>query len=345
MKLKIGNHEATQLRSRIAGIGLTQKQLADKLSVSERYIREILSTNKAKSIGVDKEKMEELLALLGIGSDHIFGAKGIIQTDGNPQLESYVKKLKGGMYKLLSKDTPEETHNQQLAHYLQEDKAVNKTMGFWYTLIVKTIADKYKVMRHFFDENDFFSVIPKTGYWRKFRHDANLHKNCYFSFKLLPKSKNSSFRIAYTLESPIDIGSLIPRKIKIVFGKIECMDDCIMVTQFHDTPGSYKIKATDEIIVTLWLDEANHDFILMCDDDFELHTNNPDAPDSYPLGAKTKREVRELFHELGTALFPRNHIFHRAGRHDMGDDPIFFWNNRKFIELNAGLTAALLEEK
>jgi len=43
MKLKIGSYEAAQLRSRIHTLGLTQKQLADQLGVSERYMREILS--------------------------------------------------------------------------------------------------------------------------------------------------------------------------------------------------------------------------------------------------------------------------------------------------------------
>lgn len=344
MKLKVGNYEATQLRSRIATLGLTQKQVADHLQVSERYIREILATTKTKPAGVDKNKMEDMLALLGISSEHVFQQKEIPPSVENPHLETYIKKLKGGMYKLLSKDTPEETHNQQLAHFLQEDKAVNKTMGFWYTLIVKTIADKYKVMRHFFEENDFFSIIPKTGYWRKFRHDASIHKNCYFSFKLVPKQRNSAFRIAYTLESPIHISPLIPRKIKIIFGKIEQFDDCTLVTQFHDTPGSFRVKPYHEIIVTLWLDEANHDFILMSEHDFELHTTGTDQSGTYSLGIKSKREVRDKFHALDTVLFPRNHIFHRAGRQDMGDDPIFFWSNQTFLEWNAELTTAMLED-
>jgi len=86
--------------------------------------------------------------------------------------------------------------------------------------------------------------------------------------------------------------------------------------------------------VTTWLDEANHD-IIMSEGDFELHIEG--ASNGYTLGVKTKREVRDLFLELGTALFPRNHIFHRAGKHDMGDDPILFWNNPNFIERNAEL--------
>ena len=344
MKLKIGNHEATQLRSRLANLGLTQKQLAEKLGVSERYIREILSINKTKSIGVDQEKIETLLALLGVSSAYVFPPQTTPPLEDNPHLASYVQKLKSRMYNILSKDSPEVSQNQQLAHFLQKDNAVNKTMGFWHTLIVKTIADKYKVMRHFFNENDFFNIIPKTGYWRKFQHDASVQKNCYFSFKLIPSRPNSVFKIAYTLESPLNISPLIPRKIKIIFGKIECRNEYILVTQFHDTPGSYKIKAADEITVTTWLDEANHDFLVFCDDDFTLLTANDTAAGSDCLGVKTKREVRDMFHRLDTVLFPRNHIFHRTGRHDMGDDPIFFWNNRQFLTRNADLLDALLDD-
>ena len=166
MKLRISNDEATQLRSRISFLRLTQKQLADQLGVSERYVREILSLNKSKPIAVDPEKLEDLMAILGISYAHVFQEKIDNSFDPHPQLDSYVRKLKSRMYNILSKEGSEDTHNQQLAQFLQEDKAVNKTMGFWYTLIVKTIADKYKVMRHFFNENDFFNIIPKQGYWR-----------------------------------------------------------------------------------------------------------------------------------------------------------------------------------
>ena len=335
MRLKIGNHEAQRLRNRIASIKLTQKQLADRVNVSERYIREILSTRKPKAIGVGREKIEEILAFLGVGLNHIFDGEEQKSSARHPVLDIYVKNLKSKMYGFLSKDIPETCQNQQMAQYLQEDKAINKAMGFWPTLIVKTIADKYKVIRHFFDENDFFSIIPESGYWRKFRNEATQHKNCYFSFKIVPKAKNSTFRLAYTLESPVNIGSLIPNKIKIIYGKIEQLDDCTWITQYHDTPGSYKIKPATEIIVTIWLDEANHDIIIMSDDDFDLYIDNNDIPEeSYKLGVKTKKEVKKLFHQLGTALFPRNHLFHRQGQHDMGDDPLFFWNNTQFLELN-----------
>ncbi|WP_298608137.1 helix-turn-helix transcriptional regulator [uncultured Thiothrix sp.] len=344
MKLRISTHEAARLRSRIQHLGLTQKQIAEQLGVSDRYIREILSLKKDKPIRVDPAKLEELMAILGIGYEHIFQEKLDLISVPHPQIDGYVRHLKTRMYHLLSKDSTENTHNQQLAQYLQDDKAVNKTMGFWYTLIVKTIADKYKVMRHFFNENDFFNIIPKQGYWRKFRHDASQQKNCYFSFKLIPSKPNSLFKIAYTLESPIPINPMIPRKIKIVFGQIEQLSEYILVTQFHDTPGSYKIKSSQEIIVTTWLDEANHDFILLCENDFHLETINPPQPEKYILGVKTKREVREMFHELETVLFPRNHLFHRLGKQDMGDDPIFFWNNLKFLELNADLLNNLLDD-
>lgn len=345
MKLCISTHEAAQLRSRIHALGLTQKQIADQIGLTDRYVRQILSLKEDKPpIKVDPEKLEELMALLGISYEHVFKEKLNNSSIQHPQLDAYVRKLKSRMYNILSKDNSEAHHNQQLAQFLQEDKAVNKTMGFWYTLIVKTIADKYKVMRHFFNENDFFNIIPKHGYWRKFRHNTTEQKNCYFSFKITPSKPNSLFKIAYTLESPIHISPIIPRKIKIIFGQIEQLSDYILVTQFHDTPGSYKIKAANEIIVTTWLDEANHDFILLCEDDFTLETSYQNNYQTYPLGVKTKREVRDMFHNLDTALFPRNHLFHRSGKKDMGDDPIFFWSNHEFLKLNANLLDNLLDD-
>lgn len=344
MKLRIGNYQAAQLRNRINSLNITQKQLAEHLSLSERYIREILSTSKSKDITVDSEKMEALLALLGISYAHLFLAHTPTAIEAHPLIDEYTRRLKSRMYNLLSKESDEEDHNKQLAQYLQEDKAVNKTMGFWYTLIVKTIADRYKVMRHFFNENDFFSIVPKQGYWRRFQHDPKQQKNCYFSFKIKPSKANCTFKIAYTLESPIAINSIIPRKIKIIFGKIEQRPDYTLVTQFHDTPASYKIKASDELIITTWLDEAKHDFIVLCEDDFQIETSGFSSTHNYSLGVNTKRQVHDLFLNLETALFPRNHLFHRSGKNDMGDDPIFFWNNQNFLKLNANLLESLLDD-
>lgn len=345
MKLKIGNDEAIQLRARIADTGLTKKQIADHIGITDRYLRDILSIDKQKSIGVDQEKIEELLALLGISLSHIYSDADTDSHNKNADLktENHIKKLRSWMYQLLSKDTNDHHHNQQLAQFLHEDKAVNKTMGFWYTLIVKTISDKYQTMRLFFNENDFFNIIPSKGYWRKFRHNTHEQKNCYFSFKLIPSKLDSHFKLAYTLESPIHLNSLTPRKIKILFGKIELNNDHMLVTQFHTMPGSYKVKAMDEVIVTLWLDEANHDFLIFSDHDFTLKTiSHPQ--DHYHLGVRTKREVQTQFHALETALFPRNPMFHRHGRRDMGDDPLFFWNNQNFLKLNADLFDELLNE-
>lgn len=287
-----------------------------------------------KDIRVDQQKVEEILAMLGIGLNQVFTQKNHDHFANHPVLDTYVKSLKSKMYGVLSKDSNETGHGQQLAQYLQEDKAVNKTMGFWYTLIIKTITDKYKVMHDFFEKNDFFTIIPESGYWRKFRHDADQQKNCYFSFKLIPKVKNTTFQIAYTLENPIGMGGVIPRKIKIVYGEIEWSDDYILVTQYYDTPGSYKIKSRSEIIVTTWLDESSHDFIIMSSNDFELQISGLDAEANYHLGIKTKIEVQDIFYKLETALFPRNHIFHREGKHDMGDDIMFFWNNALFRFFN-----------
>lgn len=345
MKLKIGNNEAIQLRARIAGIDLTKKQIAEHLGITDRYLREILSVDKQKSIGVDQEKIEELLALLGISLSHIYSDEDTNTHNKSAVLEreGHIKKLRSWMYQLLSNDASDPYHNQQLAQFLHEDRVVNKTMGFWYTLIVKTIADKYQTMRFFFNENDFFNIIPDQGYWRKFRHNTHEQKNCYFSFKLIPSRPDSCFKLAYTLESPVAIKSLTPRKIKIFFGKLEFKHDHILVTQFHTMPGSYKVKAMDEMIVTLWLDEANHDFLIFCDHEFTLTTvSHPQ--DHYRLGVKTKREVQTQFHALETALFPRNSMFHRLGRRDMGDDPLFFWNNQNFLEFNAELFDELLNE-
>lgn len=343
MKLPIGSQEAIRLRSRIAQMELTRKQLAENMGITERYLREILVTDKAKPIRVDQEKIEALLALLGISLSHIYSTEDTETHNKTPVLDSGVKKLRSWVYRSLSKDENDLSHNQQLAQFLHEDKAINKTMGFWYTLIVKTIVDKYQTMRLFFNENDFFNIIPSEGYWRKFHHNSHEQKNCYFSFKLIPSKLDSHFKLAYTLESPIHINALTPRKIKIFFGKIELNNDHTLVTQFHTMPGSYKIKAMDELIVTLWLDEANHDFLIFSDHDFTLKTSS-NPQDHYRLGVRSKREVQTQFHALETVLFPRNSMFHRHGRRDMGDDPLFFWNNRNFLELNADLFDELLNE-
>jgi hypothetical protein len=269
------------------------------------------------------EKIEDLLALLGISYAYIFPVNIPIIIDTNPIIDNCVKKLISRLYNLLSNDNDEVKNKKNLAYYLQNEKAVNKTMGFWYTLIVKTIVDKYKIIPHFFNLNDFFDIVPSQSYWRRFQHNLDQQKNCYFSFKIKPLKPNRSFKSVYTLESPIVLSSLLPKKNKIIFYQIQQSIDYILITQFHDTPSSYKTNMTYELIIIAWLDEAKRDFILLCEEDFQIETEGYYANENYALGSKNKHQVRNLFLKLETALFPINHLFHRLGKYDMGDDPIF----------------------
>lgn len=332
MKLAIGNQEAIQLRRRITKLGITQKELATQINVSERYIRDILSTQKTKSIRLDTRKLESILSILGIGLNQVFQQNSNNTPAQNPYLEKYILTLKRKMHDFLTKDSQENTLT--IAKILKEDSSINKTMGFWYTLILKTITDRYIVVHQFFNRNNFFNIIPEDGFWRKFRHDSSLKQNFYFSFQLEPILKNKVFQVAYTLESPIKVNISLPKRIKIIYGKIEILEEFIIIHQYHDTPASYRIPFTKNLIITTWLDSADHDFIITSDYDFILKTSGFVEEYNYQLGAKNKIEVSELFHKLGTALFPRNHLFHRQGMEDMGDDPIFFWNNQNFIKHN-----------
>jgi transcriptional regulator with XRE-family HTH domain len=332
MKLAIGNQEAIQLRKRITKLGITQKELAMQINVSERYIRDILSTQKTKAIKLDTNKLEAILALLGIGLNQVFQPNLNTFSSQQPYLEKYILTLKRKMHDLLTKDNQENLIF--ITKFLKEDSSINKTMGFWYTLILETITNRYIVVNQFFNRNNFFNIIPENGFWRKFRHDSSSKQNFYFSFQLEPILKNKVFQVAYTLESPIKINFLLPRRIKIIYGEIKILENHIIIHQYHDTPASYRIPFTKDLIVTTWLDSADHDFIITSDYDFILRTEGLVETHNFYLGAKNKNEVSELFHKLGTALFPRNHLFHRQGIEDMGDDPIFFWNNHNFRSYN-----------
>ena len=100
MKLAIGNQEAIQLRRRITKLGITQKELATQINVSERYIRDILSTQKTKSIRLDTRKLESILSILGIGLNQVFQQNSNNTPAQNPYLEKWDENIAKAFYEL-----------------------------------------------------------------------------------------------------------------------------------------------------------------------------------------------------------------------------------------------------
>lgn len=331
MSFKIGSIEAERLRQRIQQLKITQKYIAEQLDVSERYVRDILSTTKKNSIKISDEKLEILLCILGIGLDQVFNVSEDTSFIGLQKVEKLSSFIKHKTYKFLVKENPKISNTQEVAKFLQEDHAVDKAMGFWSILLTKTLSEKYPIINNFLMKNDFFQIIPKTGFWHKIRHDASINKNTYFSFIIKPTQPHNIFNIAYTIESPWTLGGVMPNKIKIIYGKIEQNEDHIHMQRYNDTPASYRIPYSKDILVTIWLDGADHDFIITSANDFKLIT------DAEALGYRSKEQVRDSFHKLETIVFPRHHLFHRNGKQDMSDDPWLFWDNHHFTEFNKDL--------
>lgn len=186
-------------------------------------------------------------------------------------------------------------------------------------------------MKNFLTKNDFFNIIPAQGFWQKIEHDASIRKNTYFSFRLHTSATHNVFNIAYTISSPISFLKSSPNKIKITYGRIEQRGDYIYMNRYNDTPASYRIFYTKDILVTIWLDEADHDFIITCSNEFRVDF------ESKGLGYRSLKQVKESFHKLETIIFPRHHLFHRNSKTDLSDDPWLFWGNSLFNEVNKDL--------
>jgi len=328
MSLKIGPKEAQKIRKRMEEIGLTQKSIADQLGLSERHLRGLLSTKKDNSIRLHKDKVEDLMAILGVGLQSIFDER---LASSNNKYNSFVNYLKHKTYAFLIKENPEIENQQELAGFLKEDPVINKTMGFGSLLIAKTISDRYPIVRNFLTKNDFFNIIPETGFWQKIVHDASIKKNTYFSFKISTTVDQNIFNIAYTIASPISFLKYAPNKIKITYGRIEQQGGFTYMNRYNDTPAAYRIPYTKDILVTIWLDEADHDFIITCANEFTISYEGAD------LGYRSLKQVKESFHKLETIVFPRHHLFHRNSKTDLSDDPWLFWSNDLFIEVNKDL--------
>lgn len=334
MSLKIGPTEAQKIRTRLDELGLTQKQLADRLEISERYLRDILSIKKDNNIRLQRDKLEDLMATLGLGLDKIFDKN--LSTD-NIKYTSFVTYLKHKTYAYLVKENPELENQRELAGFLKDDQVINKTMSFSSLLIAKTISDRYPIIKNFLTKNDFFNIIPEKGFWQKIEHNASIRKNTYFSFRLHTSASHNVFNIAYTISSPISFLKSSPNKIKITYGRIEQQGDYIYMNRYNDTPASYRIFYTKDILVTIWLDEADHDFIITCDNEFKLDF------ESEGLGYRSLKQVKESFHKLETIIFPRHHLFHRNSKTDLSDDPWLFWGNNLFNEVNKHLFKSIDE--
>lgn len=328
MSFKIGPVEAQKIRKRIDELGLTQKQIADHLDISERHLRDLLSLKKNNSIKLQKEKLEDLMAILGVGLNIIFGNNA---AENNSKYNSFVKYLKHKTYSHLIKENPEIEHQRELAGFLKDDQIIDNTMSFSSLLIAKTISDRYPIVRNFLTKNDFFNIIPSTGFWQKIEHDASVKKNTYFSFRLHTSVSHNIFNIAYTISSPISFLKYAPNKIKITYGRIEQQGDYIYMNRYNDTPAAYRIFYTKDILVTIWLDEADHDFIITCPNEFKIDYA------SEGLGYRSLKQVKESFHKLETVIFPRHHLFHRNSKTDLSDDPWLFWGNTLFNEVNKDL--------
>lgn len=309
-------------------IGLTQKQLADQLGISERHLRSILSITKGSNPALKKDKLEDLMAILGVGLDTIFDKNSL---ESNTKYNNFVTYLKHKTYAYLIKENPELENQRELAGFLKDDQIVNKTMSFSALLIAKTISDRYPIVKNFLTKNDFFNIIPETGFWQKIEHNASIKKNTYFSFRLHTSATHNIFNIAYTISSPISFLKSSPNKIKITYGRIEQHGDYIYMNRYNDTPASYRIFYTKDILVTIWLDEADHDFIITCANEFRIDF------ESEGLGYRSLKQVKESFHKLETVIFPRHHLFHRNSKTDLSDDPWLFWGNSLFNEVNKDL--------
>jgi len=105
------------------------------------------------------------------------------------------------------------------------------------------------------------------------------------------------------------------------------------VTQHYNSPSYYKVKNTDEITIITWIDKAEHDFIIMSDDDFELVINKKNI--------KTKSEVKAIFSNLDAVVFQKHSYFHREKIGDIGDDVSFFWRNENFLDFNPEIKSKL----
>lgn len=328
MSLKIGPVEAQKIRNRMDKLGLTQKQLADQLGISERHLRSILSIKKGSNPALKKDKLEDLMAILGVGLDTIFDKNSL---EGNTKYNNFVTYLKHKTYAYLIKENPEIENQRELAGFLKDDQIVNNTMSFSTLLIAKTISDRYPIVKNFLTKNDFFNIIPEQGFWKKIEHNASIRKNTYFSFRLHTSATHNVFNIAYTISSPISFLKSSPNKIKITYGRIEQHGDYIYMNRYNDTPASYRIFYTKDILVTIWLDEADHDFIITCSNEFRVDF------ESEGLGYRSLKQVKESFHKLETIIFPRHHLFHRNSKADLSDDPWLFWGNSLFNEVNKDL--------
>ncbi len=323
LTIAIGNNEAEKIRSRMDELGITHAILEKELNISLRYIGKILSTHKTRPITVDKIIIDKLLEALKIGSSFIFKDLEYEQKEEHYISELFTKWKCNFLYTIMGHHDYDTYSN---------DATLKKTNFFAHTIIGKNIADNHASIKDFFENRVSFSVVPEQGYWKKFATSPKKIKDSYVLFTLKPKKTCSHFKIAYTIKSGI-INALVPSQIKIIYAEIECKEDVMIVTQYYNNPGYYKIKSSNPINVITWIDKMEHDFIVMCDDDFEL--------EFFEENIKTKQEVRELFYRLETVLFQRHPFLQRDNIKEIGDDVYFFWRNENFLNFNMDIKIKL----
>jgi transcriptional regulator with XRE-family HTH domain len=316
--IEIGNTEAEKIRQRMTAEGINQTALAIKVDISLRYMGRILSVNKQEKLSVDKKHIDKILETLGIGSNYIFDT--IPYEYGEEYLFNKFKEWTNkDLYTMIKEPSEYKSYSK--------NETLKKTNCFAHTMIGKNIADHHPSIRNFFEENLSFSVTPEQGYWRTFTTSPDIIEDSYFCFTIKPKKSLSHFKIAYSIKSQIPSTS-IPNQIKINYAEIECKEDCIVVIQYYNNPSYYKIKPSENITVITWIDKAEHDFIIMSDDDFEL-----EAEVNYK-NAKTKAQVKEMIFRLDAVVFQKHPFFHRDKIGDIGDDAAFFWRNDNFLAFN-----------
>jgi transcriptional regulator with XRE-family HTH domain len=314
--IQIHNLEAEKIRQRLDELNLTQTALAEKLGISLRYLGKILSLTKDKPVSVDKTMVDKLLEYLNIGSSLIFKDLKYQQEEERYLYDLFKKWKCTFLYNIMEYDDYDN---------YSKDETLKKTNFFAHTLIGKNIADNHPSIKDFFEKRIDFSAVPKQGYWRKFNTSPDKIRDSYILFTIRPKKPLSHFKIAYTIKSDIT-NTISPNQIKIIYAEIECKEDCICVTQYYSNPGHYKIKNSTVINVMTWIDKMEHDFIVMCNDDFDL--------DYCDENIKTKPEARALFYRLEAVLFERHSFFQRDDIYEIGDDAYFFWRNENFLNFN-----------
>lgn len=315
-RILIGNSEASSINKRLVELGMTKVTLSNLSNIEYRNLQKILSINKNKKISVERNKINKIIEILGVGYSYVFP-----EIPSEYKSESFFSDI---FKKWVEKKIPRVSRDN-----VEKDKSISNSYGFANTAIIGEISKTYPSVRDFFENRTSFSIIPDCLYWRMFSTKSVDGKNYYIYFEIIPKNKNkkSTFYISYTLKTNLNIGEFFPRKVRIIYAKIVCDEDYNYVYQYYNNPSLYRIKKSNNIGVVTWVDKMDHDFIIHSDDDFSINIDKK-------KNKKIKPEVKHLSHLMETAILQKNSFFHRDKLGDISDDVSFFWSNEVFLDLN-----------